>query len=121
MEVFLSYASEDEKLAEDVALAIAGGGYKVFFDHKTLRAGGGLSREVARSGKARTPLRVFLISADSIAPRKYALTELKYRTSEVGPSQRTGAARRCSAVRPDRCATLSKGRYAARARGKHSR
>jgi len=77
MEVFLSYASEDEKLAEDVALAIAGGGYKVFFDHETLRAGDDYHVKLREAVK-RAHLFVFLISADSIAPRKYALTELKY-------------------------------------------
>ena len=58
MEVFLSYASEDEKLAEDVALAIAGGGYKVFFDHKTLRAGGDY-HEKLREAVKRAHLFVF--------------------------------------------------------------
>lgn len=40
MKFFLSYASEDRPLAEEIQLALAGAGHEVFFDRESLPAGG---------------------------------------------------------------------------------
>ncbi len=74
MKIFLSYASEDRALAEDIQLALAGAGHEVFFDRQSLPAGGDYHQRI-RAAVNGTDLFVFLISPDSIDAGGYALTE----------------------------------------------
>ncbi len=75
--VFISYASEDRRHAEEIQLALAGAGYRTFFDKESLPAGGDFHRRI-RSEIEESDLMVFLISPDSVASGGYALTELKF-------------------------------------------
>jgi hypothetical protein len=77
MKVFLSYASEDRVLAEDIQLALAGAGHEVFFDRQSLPAGGDYHERI-RTAVAGADLFVFLISPDSVDAGGYALTEMGY-------------------------------------------
>lgn len=77
MQIFLSYASEDRKLAEQIYLALIGGEHKVFFAEGDLPAGGDYHHKIRRAVE-HSEVFVFLISPDSVAPGSYALTELKY-------------------------------------------
>jgi hypothetical protein len=76
-DVFLSYASEDEEVAETVNYALSGRGYSVFFDKTTLPFAGDYHSKL-REAVNNAKVFVFLISPDSLAQRKYARTELKY-------------------------------------------
>jgi hypothetical protein len=40
MKVFLSYASEDRQIAEEIQLALTGAGHNVFFDRESLAPAG---------------------------------------------------------------------------------
>lgn len=75
--VFISYASEDRRFAEDIQLALTGLGYRVFFDKESLPAGGDFHSRI-RSEIAESDLLIFLISPDSVTGGSYALTELKF-------------------------------------------
>ena len=88
MEIFLSYASEDRELAEQVQLALAGSGHHVFYDKESLPAGNDYHARI-RSAVQRADIFVFLISPNSVAQGSYALTELKYaRTKWPHPKTR---------------------------------
>ncbi|MGL6109893.1 MAG: toll/interleukin-1 receptor domain-containing protein, partial [Rubrivivax sp.] len=80
MMIFLSYASEDRPLAEEIQLALAGAGHEVFFDRESLPAGGDYHARIKASVDA-AELFVFLVSPDSVAPGGYALTEMGYARS----------------------------------------
>jgi hypothetical protein len=81
MKVFLSYASEDRALAEEVQLALAGAGHEVFFDRESLPAGGDYHEKIRNSVEG-SDLFVFLISPDSVAQGSYALTEMGFARSK---------------------------------------
>lgn len=84
MRIFLSYASEDRAVAEDVAIALQNDGHRVFFDRSQL-TGGENYHQTIREEIAEADLLVFLISPDSIQPGSYALTELRI-TQDRWPS-----------------------------------
>lgn len=77
MQIFLSYASEDRSLAEEIQLALLGAGHVVFFDKASLPAGGDYHSRIEAAVK-RCDLFIFLISPNSVASGSYALTELKF-------------------------------------------
>ena len=81
--IFLSYASEDQVLAHEVALALSGSDYDVFFDKKDLPFAGDYHSRL-RAAVDHADVFVFLVSSDSITPRKYSLTELKYARQRWG-------------------------------------
>jgi hypothetical protein len=77
MIIFLSYSSDRRDLAEQVKLALAGSGHKVFFDRDSLPAGDEYHFRIRKAVEDSDAF-VFLISPKSVAPGCYALTELKY-------------------------------------------
>jgi len=77
MKIFLSYASEDRAVAEELQLALAGAGHDVFFDRQSLPAGGDYHRRIKAAVDA-SQCFVFLISPDSVDAGGYALTEMGY-------------------------------------------
>jgi TIR domain len=77
MQIFLSYASEDRDLAEEIQLALLGAGHSVFFDKASLPAGGDFHSQIERAVQ-HSDIFVFLISPHSVAKGSYALTELKF-------------------------------------------
>jgi hypothetical protein len=81
MQIFLSYASEDKSLAEEIQLALLGVGHVVFFDKASLPAGGDYHSRIDAAVK-RCDLFIFLISPNSVASGSYARTELKFARSK---------------------------------------
>jgi hypothetical protein len=81
MQIFLSYASEDRELADQIHLALIGAGHLVFFDRDSLPPGGDYHAKI-RAAVERSDIFVFLITGNSVASGSYALTELKYARSK---------------------------------------
>lgn len=76
MKIFLSYASEDQRVAEEISLALAGEGHEVFFDRASLPAAGEYHRRI-REAVDEADAIVFLISRFSVSKNSYALSELQ--------------------------------------------
>lgn len=76
MRLFLSYASKDRRIAEDVYLALVGDGHDVFYDQPSLIPGENSERRI-RAALENADAIVFLISPHSVEQGSYALTELK--------------------------------------------
>jgi tRNA A-37 threonylcarbamoyl transferase component Bud32 len=74
--IFLSYAREQERIVEDVAVKLRARGYTVFFDKKSLK--GELFHERIRREVETCQLFVFFVSFASLNSRSFALTELSY-------------------------------------------
>jgi hypothetical protein len=88
MQLFLSYASEDRQIAEQIQLALIGAGHDVFFDRESLPPGGDYHARI-QSAIQESDIFVFLISPDSVVQGSFALTELKYaRTKWPHPKAR---------------------------------
>ncbi|MCC7547289.1 MAG: SUMF1/EgtB/PvdO family nonheme iron enzyme [Burkholderiales bacterium] len=77
MKIFLSYASEDRAVAEPINLALLAQGHDVFFDRDDLAPGAEYDNRVRRA-IARAHLLVFLVSAKSVQPQRYTLSELGF-------------------------------------------
>ena len=77
MRVFLSYASEDLQIAEELALQLSGKGRSVFFDRSSLVSAEDYHARIADEVRA-CDLFVFLVSAHCLEPGAYTLTELGY-------------------------------------------
>jgi len=74
MRIFLSYASEDKDLADNIYLSLVKN-HKVFFDHTQIKGGEDFDTRI-RAEIMKCDLFIFLISPDSISRSSYALTEL---------------------------------------------
>ena len=77
MRIFLSYASEDRVIAEEIYLALVGAGHNVFFDRDSLRAAEEYHSRILEAIMAVDAM-VFLISSSSVNDNSYTLTELKF-------------------------------------------
>ena len=77
MDIFLSYASEQAILAEEIQLALVGSGHNVFFDKAALPPGGDFNARIRQAIDVSDGM-VFLISPHSVEPGSYALTELEF-------------------------------------------
>jgi TIR domain/Protein of unknown function (DUF4019) len=77
MNIFLSYASEDRRVAEEIHLALIGAGHRVFFDGESLPPGGDFISRIECAVRESDAV-VFLISRHSVAKGSFALTELQY-------------------------------------------
>ena len=77
MKVFLSYPSDSRDVAEQIYLALAASGHKVFFDRDKLTAGDDYHNRI-RAALEDSDALVFLVSSKSVAAGSYALTELKF-------------------------------------------
>lgn len=75
MNVFLSYAHEDRKVAEAIAVGLTQDRHRVFYDREDLPAGDGFHTRI-REEIARADLLVFLISKASLQEARYTRTEL---------------------------------------------
>ena len=65
MRLFLSYASKDRRIAEDVYLALVGDGHDVFYDQPSLMPGENFERRI-RAALENPDAIVFLISPHSV-------------------------------------------------------
>ena len=75
MKVFLSYASQDRPVAEDINRALLDQGHDVFFDRDDLPPGEEFHIRIRRAIE-QADLFVFLVSEDAIDPGSYTLNEL---------------------------------------------
>ena len=75
MDIFISYASEQRTLAEEIALALRGEGHQVFFDRTQLTDGDGYNAAL-REAIESADLLVFLVSPEAVKGGRYTLTEL---------------------------------------------
>ena len=76
MNVFISYASEQQPDAEDIALALRGEGHEAFLDRSGLPEGEAYHERIREAVRA-SDLFVFLISPESVSAGRYTLTELR--------------------------------------------
>lgn len=74
--IFLSYASEQRRLAASIEAALSAEDHQVFFDKTRLPSGEAYHRKIVEAIR-NSQLFIFLISPDSIKKGTYALTELK--------------------------------------------
>lgn len=77
MKLFLTYASDDRPLADELAVRLRTDGHTVFLDRDDLPEGEGYDARI-REGIADCDLYVFLISPASVQSGRYTLTELKF-------------------------------------------
>lgn len=77
MKVFISFASPDRLVAEEIQLALLGAGYDVFYDEASLPAGSDYNSRI-REAIEQSDIFVFLISPNSVGRGRYVHTELKY-------------------------------------------
>ena len=75
MNVFLSYPSQEQPLAERLNLALLALGHDVFFDRADLPAGLEYNQAIAQAIES-ADLFIFFITPDSVASGRYTLTEL---------------------------------------------
>ena len=76
MRIFISHASEDRDIAEEVHMALLGAGHQTFFDKAQLPPGQDYHSRI-QAAVMQCDAFVFLISPHSIEPKSYTLTELK--------------------------------------------
>ena len=76
MKIFLSFASEQRIIAEEVWLALEAEGHQVFFDRARLAAGRSYHSDIREKLKGSDAI-VFLVSPESTQPGKYTLTDLQ--------------------------------------------
>jgi hypothetical protein len=84
MDIFLSYASEQRAIAEEIALALRSEGHEVFFDRSELPEGEAYNTRI-REALSGCALLIFLVSPQSVADGRYTLTELRF-AQEKWPS-----------------------------------
>jgi hypothetical protein len=77
MKVFLSHASEDKNISEQIHLALLEAGPTVFFDAASLPAADGYDARIRRALNESDVL-IYLISPDSVASSRYVRSELKF-------------------------------------------
>ena len=75
MKIFLSYASEDRRIAEEVSLALTQQGHDVFFDREDLPAGDEFHSRIRRAIES-ADLLIFLVSAHAFDAGSYTINEL---------------------------------------------
>ena len=76
MKIFLSFASQDRSIAEEIQLALLGAGHEVFFDQANLSPGSDYNSRI-RESIEQSDVFVFLVSPNSVGEGRYAHTELK--------------------------------------------
>jgi hypothetical protein len=77
MQIFLSFASEQQDVADSIVLALRERGHEVFFSHDGLPPGSSFNDRI-QTALARSDLLIFLISPESVTKGRYTLTELAF-------------------------------------------
>jgi hypothetical protein len=77
MRIFLTYASEQRSIAEQVAYSLRGRGFDVFLDKDDLPPGYSYDKQIETAIELSDCL-VFLISPQSVRLRRYTRTELEF-------------------------------------------
>ena len=81
MKIFLSFASEQSRVAESIYRKLLAQGYKVFFASDEIRASDHYDDVIRREIKGAGRL-VFLASPESLTEGRYTLTELRMFSSK---------------------------------------
>ena len=76
LRIFLSYASEHKRIAEELALTLKNSGHQVFFDKDSLGAGDDYIERI-RDDIRRCDRFIVLVSRSSLQEGRYTLSELK--------------------------------------------
>jgi hypothetical protein len=88
MQIFLSFPSELESAAEEVAQSLRNRDYDVFFSHDDLPPGDSFDARV-EAAISKSDFMVYLISPESVTKGRYTLTEMGFaRTKWPNPSKR---------------------------------
>lgn len=77
MNIFLSYARENHDRVEGVCRVLESNHHEVFFDRTDLKPGGKFNEEIPEAIRA-CDLMIFFISPESVRPKGYARSELKW-------------------------------------------
>ena len=77
VDIFISYASEQRVIAEEIALALIGEGHQAFFDRSDLPEGDAYNARIREAIRA-CDLLVFLVSPEAVSDGRYTLTELRF-------------------------------------------
>jgi hypothetical protein len=77
LRIFLSYASEHKRIAEELAQTLKNSGHEVFFDKDSLPPGEDFQDQI-RAGIRRADRFVFLISRSSLEEGRFTLSELEF-------------------------------------------
>ena len=88
MKIFISYAKQQRHIAEDINAVLSARGHSVFFDRENLAPGLEYQTTIRRAVED-CEVFVFLISPESVADRRYTLTELGYRERKVARTSGT--------------------------------
>jgi formylglycine-generating enzyme required for sulfatase activity len=75
VKIFLSYASEDRAVAEQISVALAQPGHDVFFDRQDLPPGDEFHTRIRRAIES-SDLFIFLVSAHALDTGSYTINEL---------------------------------------------
>jgi hypothetical protein len=86
MRIFLTFASEQQDVADSILLALRNRGHEVFFSHDDLPPGVSFDARIQKA-IARSDLLIFLVSPQSVTKGRYTLTELSF-AREQWPSPR---------------------------------
>jgi tetratricopeptide (TPR) repeat protein len=84
VDIFISYASEQRTLAEEIALALRAEGYQAFFDRAELADGDAYNAPLREAIRG-CDLLVFLVSPEAVKEGRYTLTEIGF-AEEKWPS-----------------------------------
>ena len=82
MKIFISYAKQQRHIAEDLNAVLSARGHSVFFDRESLPPGLEYQATIRHAVEGCDAF-VFLVSPESVADRRYTLTELGYRQRKV--------------------------------------
>jgi TIR domain len=77
MRIFLSFASEQESVAETILLALCDRGHSVFFSKDDMPPGESYDARIRKAVLA-SDLMIFLISPQSVTRGRYTMTELAF-------------------------------------------
>jgi hypothetical protein len=77
MRIFLTFASEQQEVADAILLALRNRGHEVFFSHDDLPPGESFDARIQKA-IARSDLLIFLVSPECVTRGRYTLTELSF-------------------------------------------
>jgi hypothetical protein len=88
MKLFISYAKQQRHIAEELNAVLSARGHTVFFDREDLPPGREYTTAIRQNVEA-CDVFIFLISPESVAARRYTLTELSYRQKKISKTSGT--------------------------------
>lgn len=89
MRIFLSYASEQRPIAEQIAYTLRVRGHFAFFDKEQLPVADSFDEQISLAIDTSDVL-IFLISPEAVTPGRYTLTELVFARKKMAITERAG-------------------------------